>query len=144
MNPPVYQEYLRILRYAMENDGQIPNDFNAKFVLNSSARDSAMFTIKNYNQEGGVSKKIHEQTDTFTVKGPMGKGLMPQQSGLHVAFAAGTGALCFVDLVAWLTRQVLGISETGEKIDYASDQMFATETTDNEGDDKVVDKIVRE
>ena len=21
MNPPVYQEYLRILRYAMENDG---------------------------------------------------------------------------------------------------------------------------
>ena len=138
MNPPVYEEYIKILRYAMENGGQIPDDSNIKHLLDSSSSNSAMFTIKNYNQEGGVSKKVHEQADTFTVKGPMGKGLMPQQSGLHVAFAAGTGALCFVDLVAWIIRQVLGMSETGDKmINSTSDQPFATENTDNEYDDNI-------
>ena len=34
--------------------------------------------------------------------GPMGKGLMVNRSGVHVAFAAGTGVLVFVDLVMHL------------------------------------------
>lgn len=32
----------------------------------------------------------------------MGKGLNPNKSGKHVAFAAGTGVLVFVDLVGHL------------------------------------------
>ena len=69
-----------------------------------------MFTIKNYNQHGGVSMKIHDNDQSmheFTVKGPMGKGLMPASEGQHAAFAAGTGVLCFVDLVALMIRSTL-------------------------------------
>ena len=32
----------------------------------------------------------------------MGKGLQMDQKGIHVAFCAGTGALIFLDLVAYL------------------------------------------
>ena len=35
----------------------------------------------------------------------MGPGLRVKQEGVHVAFAAGTGVLCFVDLVAHLAMQ---------------------------------------
>ena len=39
----------------------------------------------------------------------MGKGLQPCSTGLHIAFAAGTGVLAFIDLVAYLARQTLNI-----------------------------------
>ena len=39
-------------------------------------------------------------TDVFNVKGPMGKGLCIEPSGVHVAFCAGTGVLVFLDLVS--------------------------------------------
>ena len=39
----------------------------------------------------------------------MGKGLDIQSDGTHVAFTAGTGILVFIDLVAHLTRKVLGL-----------------------------------
>lgn len=38
----------------------------------------------------------------------MGHGLRVKPTGVHVAFAAGTGALCFVDLVAWLIQANAG------------------------------------
>ena len=38
--------------------------------------------------------------DIFNVKGPMGKGLCIEPSGVHVAFCAGTGVLVFLDLVS--------------------------------------------
>lgn len=59
--------------------------------------------IKNYNNPRGLSTKIHAEPQgdqRFEVKGPMGKGLRPKASGIHIAFAAGTGVLCFVDFVA--------------------------------------------
>ena len=40
--------------------------------------------------------------DVFNVKGPMGKGLCIEPSGVHVAFCAGTGVLVFLDLVSHL------------------------------------------
>jgi hypothetical protein len=39
----------------------------------------------------------------------MGKGLAPSSSGIHLAFAAGTGNLCFVDLMAHVALSVLGL-----------------------------------
>lgn len=39
----------------------------------------------------------------------MGKGLAPNNSGIHLAFAAGTGNLCFVDLMAHVALSVLGL-----------------------------------
>ena len=41
-----------------------------------------------------------EAFDVFNVKGPMGKGLCIEPSGVHVAFCAGTGVLVFLDLVS--------------------------------------------
>ena len=40
--------------------------------------------------------------DTYEITGPMGKGLglTKDSRGKHLAFAAGTGVLLFVDLVA--------------------------------------------
>lgn len=40
--------------------------------------------------------------DFYEIKGPMGKGLglTAESKGKHIAFAAGTGVLVFVDLVA--------------------------------------------
>ena len=43
-----------------------------------------------------------EVYDVFNVKGPMGKGLCIEPSGVHVAFCAGTGVLVFLDLVSHL------------------------------------------
>lgn len=45
------------------------------------------------------------------VKGPMGTGLEIQSTGVHIAWAAGTGILVFVDLVAHLILRIVG--ETG-------------------------------
>ena len=68
-----------------------------------------MVCVKNYGQ--GVSGAIHTATDDkrFELQGPLGKGLMVQPTGVHIAFAAGTGILCFVDLIAAISRQTLGI-----------------------------------
>jgi len=41
----------------------------------------------------------------------MGKGLDLQQSGVHIAFTAGTGILPFLDLVAFLIRYNLNDAE---------------------------------
>ena len=43
-----------------------------------------------------------EMFDVFEVKGPMGKGLCIEPSGVHVAFCAGTGVLVFLDLLSHL------------------------------------------
>jgi hypothetical protein len=39
----------------------------------------------------------------------MGKGLAPHPTGIHLAFAAGTGNLCFVDMLAHISLSVLGL-----------------------------------
>ena len=45
----------------------------------------------------------------YKVKGPIGKGLLTPNStkGTFVAFAAGTGALTFMDLVALVARSCI-------------------------------------
>ena len=41
----------------------------------------------------------------------MGRSLGVDLSGINVAFAAGTGVLPFVDLVGYIARQTLGITD---------------------------------
>ena len=41
------------------------------------------------------------------MKGPLGKGIITETEGVYVAFAAGTGILTFMDLVAMFARKVL-------------------------------------
>lgn len=64
-----------------------------------------LFSVKNYQSATGLSMKMHstpQRSLLYEVKGPMGKGLQVQRTGIHIAFAAGTGVLCFVDLVGHL------------------------------------------
>ena len=44
----------------------------------------------------------------------MGKGLGLQKDGIHVTFVGGTGVLTFMDLVALLIRQNLGLLTSGK------------------------------
>ena len=68
--------------------------------------------VKNYNQPRGCSVWFfdHQEDDEFLVKGPMGKSLGVQNSGLHIIFAGGTGILPFMDLVAQLCYFNLGLN----------------------------------
>lgn len=47
-----------------------------------------------------VFQRGEELFDVFNIKGPIGKGLCIEESGVHVAFCAGTGVLVFLDLVS--------------------------------------------
>jgi NAD(P)H-flavin reductase len=71
-----------------------------------------IFTVKNYNSESCVSEKFFRKSGAleFEVKGPMGKGLQVQRTGVHVAFAAGTGVLTFMDLVAHIAATNLNMN----------------------------------
>ena len=72
------------------------------------------FCIKNYRNPGGLSAEIHKENQgtnaRFEIKGPMGHGLKAKPSGIHVVFAAGTGVLCFVDLVASMIQDKLKLN----------------------------------
>jgi len=46
----------------------------------------------------------------------MGYGLRPKPDGVHIAFAAGTGVLCFVDLVAMIANFMLNIRQRNSSI----------------------------
>ena len=74
------------------------------------------FCIKNYHQPKGLSTKIHDANARFEIKGPMGLGLCPKATGHHFVFAAGTGVLCFVDLVAELCRLNTGQVTLGNSL----------------------------
>jgi NAD(P)H-flavin reductase len=46
----------------------------SKFT-DSTPTNKALFCIKNYGREGGVSTAVHRADDRVEIKGPMGKGL---------------------------------------------------------------------
>ena len=87
-----------------------------------------MFTIKNYGR--GLSGLVHTAMDDrrFEVKGPLGKGLRVQPTGVHIAFAAGTGVLCFVDLVAALIQSTLDINLPNAKSGKGAERLQVAET----------------
>ena len=63
------------------------------------------------------NKKYLVMMENFVIKGPMGKGLCMQTGGVHVAFAAGTGALVFLDLVTRIILHNAGIRALGERFE---------------------------
>lgn len=65
-------------------------------------------TIKNYNLKNGLSSRFFDESNEyFGITGPLGKGLgiTPESMGVHMVFAAGTGILPFLDLVAKMILQ---------------------------------------
>jgi hypothetical protein len=105
MAPKFYAELIKNL-----NDSDKAGKFNRE-LLNSDDSNRMTFTIKNYKKVGGFSFRPFEldQRAEYEIKGPMGKGLAPAQNGVHLAFAAGTGTLCFVDLMAHVALSVMGL-----------------------------------
>jgi len=115
MNPVIYDKLVESLNERSKEHTQSlsgstsldqnPEDapayiFDTK-LLNSELSDKVRLCVKNYGQLKGVSTALHAFKE-YEVKGPMGKGLCVKQTGVHVAFAAGTGVLVFVDLVMQL------------------------------------------
>ena len=80
-------------------------------------------TLKDYKVKTGVATRIcsHDLStptkSTYKITGPLGKGLNVKPSGVHIAFSAGTGALVYIDLVAYLIRENLGLNSESKKID---------------------------
>ena len=52
--------------------------------------------------------KFFQDYNKLEVSGPFGKGLGIRSEGIHIAFAAGTGVLTFMDLVAQIALHNLG------------------------------------
>ena len=67
-------------------------------------------------------KKYLMMAETFNIKGPFGKGLGIKPTGVHVAFAAGTGVLVFLDLVTRIILHNTGIKSLGK--DFEDDWKF--------------------
>ena len=53
-------------------------------------------------EENIKTRKLTELHDIYNIKGPLGKGLCIEKTGVHVAFCGGTGVLVFLDLVSHL------------------------------------------
>jgi hypothetical protein len=65
-----------------------------------------------------------KDASTWMCKGPMGKSLGVKRYGTHLAFAAGTGAITFMDLAAYVARFVLGEMDEKESCLIADDFRF--------------------
>jgi hypothetical protein len=50
----------------------------------------------------------HKITQHTWLKDLWGKSLGVKRNGIHIAFAAGTGAITFMDLCAYIARYVMG------------------------------------
>jgi hypothetical protein len=62
-------------------------------------------------------KKYMMMTETFNIKGPFGKGLGIRPTGVHIAFAAGTSVLIWLDLVSRIILHNTGVRSLGPDFD---------------------------
>ena len=63
--------------------------------------------IDNFKEENVFRTSVEDLThdpkaEVFWIKGPLGRGLQIEESGVHIAFCGGTGLLVFIDLVTHL------------------------------------------
>lgn len=114
MRNEYYEELLRCLDAELASssiNGPGEGSFNAK-LLEPVLVGNVNLTIKNYKLTKGLSYRFFEESmiaDTYEITGPMGKGLglTKDSQGRYLAFAAGTGVLVFIDLVAKMILQYL-------------------------------------
>jgi hypothetical protein len=109
MKPEIYSEYMNAIAQFERGDKATFND-GVLQENNYGKQAEIVCTVKNYRKPGGVSHRLHTAyNDLYQVKALLGKGLGIEKTGHHVAFVAGTGVLVFIDLVAFLIRQNLGV-----------------------------------
>jgi hypothetical protein len=103
LRKPVYEALMECLRTKK-------NVFPMELLMEGT--NTVAVTIKNYNLEKGLSKRFFSsRPETFEIAGQFGKGLMIDNNsqGVYFAFAAGTGVLVFIDLVARILLQSVGV-----------------------------------
>ena len=115
MKPAAFKEYLKAIDAFKSGN---PLIFDSSVLNENSGKKGQrelVMTVKNYQSPGGLSSLIHSATKNalFQIKAPLGKGLALSSDGTHIAFAAGTGVLVFIDFIALLLRQNLGLLEGG-------------------------------
>jgi len=104
MRPKVYEELIRVLRTDDKNMTKLFNKMDA------DENNSMMFVVKDYNSQTGLSHKLNNEHDVnYEMKGPLGKRLDVDSTGIYYVFAAGTGILPFMDLIGQLAFANLGI-----------------------------------
>ena len=113
MKQPVYTNLVNSLK----NSASVNKE-----LLTDDISDQVSITIKTYKLDKGVARLFFNQEKDgceFTIKGPMGRGLglTKKSKGTHFAFAAGTGVLVYIDLVARLALQELGAIPESQKLD---------------------------
>jgi len=117
-----YADYCK----ALESHIAVKNGENQKIyrmqpaLLSTQPSTDFSLTLKVYWEAKGFSARMFESSTandgaTWMVKGPMGKSLGVQRSGNHIAFAAGTGAITFMDLSAYVARFIMGEMDEKEK-----------------------------
>ena len=87
-------------------------------MLNSTSN----YSRSSYSRSSKVELPDEEIAgNEFIVKGPIGKGLLVETTGQHIVFAAGTGILCYIDLIAMLAMHYLEVIDevdpTDERLD---------------------------
>ena len=106
----LYNAYVKALK--QENDPGY-RKFDPK-LLDDKDSHQMTFCIKDYRNPKGLSTQVHslnqDRNTHYEIKGPMGHGLKVKPSGRHFVFAAGTGILCFVDLVASMIHELLKLN----------------------------------
>ena len=93
----------------------IAKDHLTEAIKKNNAKNLSL-TIKNYVGRRGLSEHIFNNIryqEQVEVKGPLGTGLQIQNNGTHVAFAAGTGILPFLDLIGHLILRILDMNMKG-------------------------------
>jgi len=86
-------------------------------------------TLKAYWDAKGLSARLFDSSTnkdnaTYMIKGPMGKSLGVKRNGTHLAFAAGTGAITFMDTAAYVARFVMGEMDEKEASQIGDDFKF--------------------
>lgn len=105
MRPEVYQSLIDCMN--SDDLGQ----------LVSSKEEGLSLTVKNYDKFQGVSFRFYEQAimqSNLEIEGPLGRGLQPDLNGTNIAFSGGTGCLTFIQLVAAISKSVLGAQDGPE------------------------------
>ena len=109
-NNNFFKRKTTLMKRLFTRKGTTVRELDMEEVLRSwtkiAGENNLMLNSTNQNElfEKVVATIFEEEDmyDIFNVKGPMGKGLCIEPSGVHVAFCAGTGVLVFLDLVSHL------------------------------------------
>jgi hypothetical protein len=132
-------EEIKISHNSLLNN--VLNDGQLKPIVNTSSNYLAIFS-KRYNFPNTLSNELYLSMDDFIIRGPMGigLGLNKKLSGTHVIFAAGTGILPFIDLIALTIRYACYkakgrtiYNETFDNIDTDFNLVLFTSYTDELG-----------